>query len=68
MAKNEGKYTEIDYVPYNAVPVQYYADQMGFSKQYVYKLLRLKREGKRDIDFEMAIWKGVNLVIPNKKK
>ena len=65
MAHNKGKYTEVQYLPDKAIPVQSYADEKRFSKQYVYKLLRLKREGKRDhLSFEVVIWKGHNYIVP----
>lgn len=64
----QAKYREVDHLPDKAIPVRIYTEKMGFTKQYVYKLLRLKREGKRDkLDFEMITWKGINFIIPNKK-
>lgn len=69
MAQNKGKYKEVDMLPDKAVPVRSYAEKMGFTKQYIYKLLRLKREGKRDsLDFEMVLWEKHNYIIPKKQK
>ena len=65
MAHNKGKYTEVLKLPEKALPVQSYADEKNCTRQYVYKLLRLKREGKKDnLEFKMVIWKGHNYVVP----
>lgn len=65
----QAKYREVDHLPDKALPVRCYAEKMGFTKQYVYKLLRLKREGKKDnLDFEIVLWARHNYIIPKKQK
>ena len=65
MAHNKGKYTEVLKLPEKALPVQSYADERRFTVQWLYKLLRLQREGKREnLEFKMIVWKGHNYILP----
>lgn len=66
MAHNKGKYREVLNLPNKALPVKEYAENKGITFQWLYKLLAMKREGKREhLDFEMIVWKVHNYVLPN---
>ncbi len=59
MAKNAGKYRELQTLPNNAMTVQSYADSRGWKAHNVY--MRLNRQIN---DFEIVLFQGINFVIP----
>lgn len=59
MAKNVGKYRQVDQLPVNAMTVQSYADSRGWKAHNIY--MRLKRN---NADFEIVLFQGINFVIP----
>lgn len=63
MAKNTGKYREVQELPINALTVQCYADKHGWKAHNIY--MRLNRGTN---NFEIIVFQGINFVIPLSEK
>ena len=61
MKKNKGKYKEVSKLPDNAKTVAQYAQEQGFTSNYIYNLIR---QGKHVDKFEVVIFQSFNFIIP----
>jgi len=60
MKNNVDKYPNVDKLPVNALTVDSYCKQMNYTTANLYK----KVKNKKNIEFEVVVFQGINFIIP----
>lgn len=66
MNKRVNKYREVDSLSPTAMTVNEYAAHIGKSDSQIYKLWRQHAAGKKEISFEIVVFKRFNYVLRRK--